>query len=64
MFRQKSWWFDDEHREAIMAFERWHGFAHVVVDAPQGFSNGLPQVWNLARPKLAIVRLHGRNAET
>jgi len=36
----------------------------VVVDAPQGFKNSVPQVWEVASPKLAIVRLHGRNAET
>jgi uncharacterized protein YecE (DUF72 family) len=62
-FRHRSW-FDDEHCAATMAFEREHGFAHVVVDAPQGFSNSLPQVWEVASPKLAIVRFHGRNAET
>lgn len=62
-FRHQSW-FDAEHRAATLAFERQHDFAHVVVDAPQGFSNSLPQVWEVASPKLAIVRLHGRNAET
>lgn len=62
-FRQQSW-FDGEHREATLAFEREHGFAHVVVDGPQGFKNSVPQVWEVANPNLAIVRLHGRNAET
>ena len=62
-FRHRSW-FDDEHRDATLAFEREHGFAHVVVDAPQGFSNSLPQIWEVTNPKLAIVRMHGRNAET
>lgn len=62
-FRQQTW-FDDEHREATLAFERDLGFAHVVVDAPQGFKNSVPQVWQVASPKLAIVRLHGRNVET
>ncbi|TAN02550.1 MAG: DUF72 domain-containing protein [Rhodanobacteraceae bacterium] len=62
-FRQQSW-FDETNREATLAFERQHGFAHVVVDAPQGFKNSVPQVWEAASPKLAIVRLHGRNAET
>lgn len=28
------------------------------------FKNSVPQVWEVASPKLAIVRLHGRNAET
>lgn len=62
-FRQQSW-LDDEHREATLAFERDLGVAHVVVDAPQGFRNSVPQVWQVASPKLAIVRLHGRNAAT
>lgn len=62
-FRQQTW-FDVEHRDATLAFERARGFAHVVVDAPQRFENSVPQVWEVANPKLAIVRLHGRNAET
>lgn len=62
-FRQRSW-FDDLHRDATLAFERQHGFAHVVVDAPQGFTNSVPQVWESTSPALAIVRLHGRNAGT
>lgn len=62
-FRQQTW-FDEEHRDATLNFERQHGFAHVVVDAPQGFKNSVPQVWEAASPDLAIVRLHGRNTET
>lgn len=62
-FRRQSW-FDAAHRNATLAFERAHGFAHVVVDAPQGFKNSVPQVWEVASPKLAIVRLHGRNSAT
>ena len=62
-FRQKKW-FDDEHREATLEFERQHNFAHVVLDMPQGFSNSLPQIWEATSPNLAILRLHGRNAET
>lgn len=62
-FRQQAW-FDATHRDATLAFERQHGFAHVVVDAPQGFGNSVPQVWEATSPKLAIVRLHGRNAAT
>lgn len=62
-FRQKKW-FDDEHSEATLEFERQHNFAHVVLDMPQGFSNSLPQIWEATSPNLAILRLHGRNAET
>lgn len=62
-FRQRTW-FDDEHREATVAFERERGFANVVVDSPQGFNNSVPQLWEAASPTLAIVRLHGRNTST
>ena len=50
--------------EPIGAFEREHSLAHVVVDEPQGFSSSIPAVWEVTSPKLAIVRLHGRNAQT
>jgi len=37
---------------------------NVIVDGPQGFSSSVPAVWEVTSPELAIVRLHGRNAET
>lgn len=54
-------WFDDEHREATLAFARHHGFVHVVTDTPQGFANSAPAIWETTNPALAVVRLHGRN---
>jgi uncharacterized protein YecE (DUF72 family) len=62
-FRNKSW-FGDKTRERTLAFEREHGFAHVVVDEPQGFASSIPQVWEVTSPDLALLRLHGRNRET
>lgn len=62
-FRHASW-FDAEHHDATLEFERQHGFAHVVLDMPQGFSNSLPQIWEVTTSSLAIVRLHGRNVDT
>lgn len=62
-FRQQRW-FDAAHRAATLDFEHTRGFTHVVVDAPQGFSNSVPQVWETTNAGLAIVRLHGRNAAT
>lgn len=59
-FRHESW-FDDAHRDATLAFERAQGLAHVVVDAPQGVGNSVPQVWEVGDPSLVVVRLHGRN---
>lgn len=57
-------WFDDEHCDATLAFERQHQFVHVVLDMPQGFSNSIRPIWEVTNPKLAIVRFHGRNKET
>jgi uncharacterized protein YecE (DUF72 family) len=61
-FRNKSW-FGEKTRDKVIAFERKHKLAHVVVDEPQGFSSSIPQVWEATCPELAIVRLHGRNRE-
>jgi uncharacterized protein YecE (DUF72 family) len=60
-FRHRSW-FDADHLEGTLAFERELGVVHTVVDAPQGFDNTVPCVWEATHPDLALVRLHGRNA--
>jgi uncharacterized protein YecE (DUF72 family) len=62
-FRNKSW-FGEKTRGRTLAFEREHRLAHVVVDEPQGFPSSVPQVWEVTSPELALLRLHGRNAET
>ncbi len=62
-FRHGSW-FDARNRASTLAFERELGAVHTVVDAPQGFANSVPQVWEATHPRLTYVRLHGRNAET
>jgi uncharacterized protein YecE (DUF72 family) len=62
-FRNKSW-FGEKTRDRTLAFEREYGFAHVVVDEPQGFPSSIPQVWEVTSPDLALLRLHGRNRET
>jgi uncharacterized protein YecE (DUF72 family) len=61
-FRNASWW-NDRNRESTLAFERDHGLVNVVVDGPQ-VGNSVPAVWEATSPKLAIVRMHGRNHET
>lgn len=63
-FRHESWFKDDAASAATMAFERDLGVVHTVVDAPQGFSNSVPAVWEATHPQRALVRLHGRNTET
>lgn len=62
-FRNKSW-LDEGHVASTLAFEREQGVVHVVVDAPAGVTNRTQTVWSATNPRLAIVRLHGRNAET
>ena len=61
-FRNASWW-SERNRESTLAFEREHGLVNVVVDGPQ-VGNSVPPVWEVTSPKLAIVRMHGRNHET
>ena len=63
LFRSRMW-FEGEHTASTLAFERELGIVHTVVDAPQGFDNSIPQVWEVTHPRLAYVRLHGRNAGT
>ena len=62
-FRNRTW-FEGEHAAATLAFERELNVVHVVVDAPQGFANSVPALWEATHPDLVILRLHGRNRET
>lgn len=62
-FRHRSW-FDDENREATLAFLEELGAAHVVVDAPRTEGKNLVPTVAAATSPLAYVRMHGRNADT
>jgi uncharacterized protein YecE (DUF72 family) len=62
-FRNKTW-FEGEHGQATLAFERARSLVNAVVDEPQGMANCIPSVWDVTNPDLAIVRLHGRNHAT
>jgi uncharacterized protein YecE (DUF72 family) len=62
-FRHQSW-FAGEHADETLEFQRRLGLVHTVVDSPQGFANCVPCIWEVTNPRLAIVRLHGRNRET
>ena len=62
-FRHQSW-FAPEHAAGTLAFERELGVVHTVVDGPQGFSNSVPPIWETTHAGFALLRLHGRNAET
>lgn len=62
-FRHRSW-FEGPHADATLAWQRTIGVVHTVVDSPQGFVNSVPCIWEATHPALALVRLHGRNAQT
>ncbi|OXC79338.1 DUF72 domain-containing protein [Caballeronia sordidicola] len=62
-FRHKSW-FSEKARESTLAMERQRGFVNVVVDEPNTSANSIPAIWEVTSPKLALIRLHGRNHET
>ncbi|MGF6968713.1 uncharacterized protein YecE (DUF72 family) [Paraburkholderia sp. WC7.3g] len=62
-FRNSSW-LDEKHAPSTLAFLRERDLVHVIMDAPPGVTNRAHTVWEVTNPKLAMVRLHGRNAET
>ncbi|HEY7801829.1 MAG TPA: DUF72 domain-containing protein [Dehalococcoidia bacterium] len=62
-FRNK-YWLSDRRRRETLALLRENGLALVIVDEPQGFRSSVPAIWEVTDPALAVVRLHGRNAET
>jgi uncharacterized protein YecE (DUF72 family) len=59
-FRHRSW-FEGAAAHDTPAWVRGLGAAHTVVDAPQGFDNTVPAVWEATRDDIAVVRMHGRN---
>ncbi len=63
-FRHASWFAGVDRQRQTLAFLRELGVAHTVVDGPQGFYNSVPAVWEATHPRYALLRLHGRNAET
>lgn len=62
-FRNASWYGEGRAAETL-AWQRELGVAHTVVDEPQGVGNFAHSVWAASHPGLAVVRLHGRNAQT
>ena len=62
-FRNATW-FGEGAANRTLDWERGLGVVHVVVDEPQGVGNYAQGVWEATHPGLAVVRLHGRNAQT
>lgn len=61
-FRNATW-LSERNREETLRFLREHDLAYVSVDEPQGFPSSIPPL-AVATAELAMVRFHGRNAET
>ncbi|MFQ5880186.1 MAG: DUF72 domain-containing protein [Dehalococcoidia bacterium] len=62
-FRRGSW-VEGPRQERTLALLRENGLAYVAVDEPQGFGSSVPTVAAVTSPEVAILRLHGRNAQT
>ena len=54
---------DDEAAAGTLRLLEETGLAYVAVDEPQGFPNSTPPLAAATAP-LAVIRLHGRNADT
>jgi uncharacterized protein YecE (DUF72 family) len=62
-FRNNTW-FNEKHASPTLEFAREHGLVHVIVDEPQDTPFSIPSIWEVTNPKIAMVRFHGRNAQT
>jgi uncharacterized protein YecE (DUF72 family) len=62
-FRNASW-FNEKNIERTMRFLEDHAIPLVMVDGPQGFKSSIPPIAATTSPELAVVRFHGRRAET
>jgi uncharacterized protein YecE (DUF72 family) len=56
-------WMDDGSAAGTLRLLEEAGLAYVAVDEPQGFPNSTPPLAATTAP-LAVIRLHGRNADT
>ena len=61
-FRNATW-MSERNQHETLAFLRDNDLVYVSVDEPQGFQTSIPPV-AVATSDLAMVRFHGRNAET
>jgi uncharacterized protein YecE (DUF72 family) len=62
-FRHQSW-FNEKNAERTLKFLEDEGIAYVMVDEPQGLKSSIPPLAAVTSEKLAILRMHGRRAET
>ncbi len=62
-FRHRSW-FTGQVADETLGFLGRRGAVHVIADEPQGFEASVPLLPVVTSPRLAVVRLHGRNRAT
>ena len=62
-FRSETW-FNQKNRERTLLFLSDNAIPFVMVDGPQGLRSSVPPLVAVTSPELAIVRFHGRRAET
>jgi len=61
--RHKSW-MEPRNQEETLSFLSEHDLPYVCVDMPQGFDSSIPPVAAATSTELAMVRFHGRKADT
>ena len=59
-----SEWLSPNWRDRTLGLLRDHDLAYVMVDEPQGLESSVPPEIAVTSPRLAIMRLHGRRADT
>ena len=62
-FRRRDW-LDEEHAEETLELLREAGLSFTMVDEPQIGVGSVPPLYAVTNPQLAVIRFHGRNAET
>jgi uncharacterized protein YecE (DUF72 family) len=62
-FRNATW-FNEKNVERTLKFLTDRQIPLVMVDGPQGFKSSVPPIVAATSPDLAVVRFHGRRAET
>ena len=62
-FRAASW-FNDKNAGRTLDFLDKYQIPFVMVDAPQGMRSSVPPIVAVTSPRLAVIRFHGRRAET
>jgi uncharacterized protein YecE (DUF72 family) len=62
-FRNKMWMESERDQHRTLGFLRANDLALVNLDMPQGFRSSLPATAEVTDPKLAMVRMHGRDKD-